>query len=508
MELYVKGSVMKNINDIINLLKNYHLLESLTLSEELYNFNIFTISCNSKDVSKDALFLCKGVNFKSEYLNEAIVSGASVYISERKYNVLIPGIIVRDMRKTLATIAAFFYDYPDRKLKMIGVTGTKGKTTTVVYIKSILDAELKKQGKPEAGLISSLYVYAGETREEAQFTTPEALDFFRYLNDAVKFGLEYMVVEVSSQALKYNRIGDVHFDVACFLNIGIDHISPTEHTDFEDYFLSKLKIFSLADMALYNKDMDYVERVTEEINRVGVESLSFGLSNADYCYKIGKFNDGILPFTVNDKHYEIGILGKYNVANAACALAVADYFNISYESKYNGLLNAHVNGRSELFISHDKRIIGFVDYAHNKMSFENVYVMLKEIFPNYKIVSIFGAPGNRGYNRRKDLPEVAEKYSDLIVFVPEDPRFELFEDIVSEMILNLSGDCPYKVFDDREKAIRAVAAEVEENTVFFIAGKGDEAVMFNGNGKTNPITPDTVVMESVIDEYNKKLKIY
>ena len=217
----------------------------------------------SGGADQGTLFLCKGAAFKEAYLKDAVNRGAVAYVSEKKYEAgkEIPALIVNDARKAQFVLGEAFYDYPAKSLHVTALTGTKGKTTTAYYLQSMLDACLKKQGGNGCALLSSIEYYDGKTREASTLTTPESLELCRHMRNAVDAGLSHMVMEVSSQALKYERVGNTHFDTAIFLNISKDHISPTEHKDFDDYFQSKLKIFDRCTCACVNLDSDHIEEI-------------------------------------------------------------------------------------------------------------------------------------------------------------------------------------------------------------------------------------------------------
>ena len=215
------------------------------------------VSYNSRETVPGTLFLCKGVHFKPEYLADAARRGAFAYVSERVYpGAGLPCILVRDMRQVMAPLAVKYYDNPSQKLKVVGVTGTKGKSSTVYYLKYILDGYLAPQGK-SCGVISSIETWDGVERFESHLTTPEPLELQRHLAHAADAGLGYVVMEASSQALKYHRTLGTEFAAAAFLNIGNDHVSPIEHPDFDDYFHSKLKLFGQAGLSCVNLDCDH-----------------------------------------------------------------------------------------------------------------------------------------------------------------------------------------------------------------------------------------------------------
>jgi len=236
---------MHTLKEYLTVLDCNELIEVYRIRQSDLEIKISHISFDSKDMRKGGIFVCKGAHFFREYLTDAIKNGAICYISESEYETEdpnFPRIIVNDIRKAMALLANFFYGEAWKELKLIGITGTKGKSTTTYYVKHIIDHYQKQRGKPRSAVISGIDVDDGVIFEESHLTTPESLTLHRHFRNAVSSGMEYLEMEVSSQALKYDRTLGVVFDVGCFLNIGEDHISPIEHSDFDDYFDSKLKL--------------------------------------------------------------------------------------------------------------------------------------------------------------------------------------------------------------------------------------------------------------------------
>ena len=222
------------------------------------------VSCDSRNVVPGTLFLCKGSHFREEFLEAARERGAFLYAGEALYpDCPLPGLRLTDLRRAMALLADLCYGHPSGRLNVVGFTGTKGKSTSAYYLKSVLDAWRASLGEGETGVISSIDTYDGVERFESHLTTPEPLDLQRHLAHAADAGLEYLTMEVSSQALKYHRTLCTRFAAACFLNIGYDHVSPVEHPDFEDYFASKLKLFAQSEVNCVNLDSDHAGRILE-----------------------------------------------------------------------------------------------------------------------------------------------------------------------------------------------------------------------------------------------------
>ncbi|NLY70327.1 MAG: UDP-N-acetylmuramoyl-L-alanyl-D-glutamate--2,6-diaminopimelate ligase [Clostridiales bacterium] len=471
----------RKLQDYLSILEEQALVESTYLGKDSLNMYVSYLSYNSKDMKEGGLFICKGAHFLPEYLDEAIDKGAICYISEIEYdtkNPDFPYIIVSDIRHAMAILANFYYDEPWKKLKLIGITGTKGKSTTTYYMKYILDHYLNSMDKPESAIISSIEVDDGVIKEESHITTPEALMLQRHFHNALESGKEYLTMEVSSQALKYHRTLGVTFDVACFLNIGEDHISPIEHCDFDDYFDAKLKLMSQCKVACVNINSNHADEICDSV--LGAKLITFGTDEmADiYGYRIVKEADGISFMVRTPKfteQFKISMAGFFNVENALAAIAICYALDIPIESIYEGLLNARVPGRMEVFVGKNSKTIVIVDYAHNRMSFEKLFTSTIKEYPDKKIIAIYGCPGKKAIARRQELSEIAGRYSKKIYITEEDPGEEPLLDICNEIAkyVRRTG-CPYEIIPDREEAIRKAIEEGDGNTVILLTGKGRE----------------------------------
>lgn len=502
------------IKDYISLLKEHNLIVDTNIPNILINRKIEYISCNSKDVKKDTLFICKGLKYKKEYLEEALNNGAILYVSEKENKTSDkPYIIVNDIRKSLAVLSNLYYNYPATKINMIGITGTKGKSTTTYYLKSILDTYMKSLGEKDTAINSSIDDYDGVEKKEALITSPESIDLLRSINNAVESNLKNYVMEVSSQALKLDRVYDINYDVAVFLNISEDHISEIEHPDFDDYFHSKLKIFSKCKNACINMDSDFYEEILESSKKVP-NVLTFSTKNkkADvFAYDIKKVDLEVIRFKVRtpkfDREIELGMSGLFNVENALAAISVATVLDIPYLYIYEGLKNALASGRMEFHITKDKSIIAIVDYAHNKLSFEKLYESVKEEYPNKKIITVFGCPGGKAFLRRRDLGLLSGLNSDVTYLTAEDPGPEETYDIcleIAEYVKKNNGK--YKIIEDRGEAIHSAIME-NPDSVILITGKGNETRQKYGTTYVPCLTDTDYVLEA-FKEYEAKEPIH
>ena len=380
----------------------------------------------------------------------------------------------------MALLANTYYNDPWKKLNVVGITGTKGKSSTTYYVKYILDEYLRGAGKGESGVVSSIDTYDGVERFESHLTTPEPLELERHFANAADSGMEYLTMEVSSQALKYDRVLGVNFSVAAFLNIGSDHISPAEHPDWEDYFTSKLRIFEQCDVACVNLDSDQADRVlAAAANAPRIITFSQTVEGASvYGFDVKKSGNDIL-FRVRTprfcRSFRLTMPGLFNVQNALAAIAICEGLGIPEQAIYVGLMKARVPGRMEVYANANNRVIAIVDYAHNRLSFEKLFQSVREEYPGRRIVTVFGCPGKKAFDRRRDLGEISGRYSDLVILTEEDSGEESTEDICREIAAHVAQQgCDYSIQPHRGEAIRSAVNSCETDSVLLITGKGAE----------------------------------
>ena len=466
-----------------------------------------SLTYSSKEAKEGTLFICKGAAFKEAYLEDALKSGAVCYVSAVKYEADCAYMIVNDIRRAMSVLSVMFFCDPGEDLKIAGVTGTKGKTTVSYFLKAMLDDYMAAEGGKESALISTIQTYDGVVREESHITTPEAVELTAHLRNAVDTGIEYAVIEVSSQALKYDRTGPVSFDTGIFLNIAEDHISPNEHSDFNDYLESKLKIFEKSKTAVVNLGTDELPRVLEAAEKAGKVITCSSKGEADFYAENIRKDGSATVFTCTCKdfsgEFRLEMPGLFNVDNALCAIAAAHEMGIPVQYMKSGLLRAHPTGRMDVHSSKDKKIVVIVDYAHNKLSYKALFEAGIAEYPGRKVIGIFGAAGGKAFNRRKDLGTLAAKYSDHIIITADNPGDEPFDNISAQIAKYVEeAGCPYEIIEDRGEAIKKAVSDVSEPTLIIFAGTGHMTYQ-KYNGVCYPRPSDVDYTKQCLEEYDR-----
>ncbi|MDD6042280.1 MAG: UDP-N-acetylmuramoyl-L-alanyl-D-glutamate--2,6-diaminopimelate ligase [Eubacteriaceae bacterium] len=499
-----------NLVDYARLLNNKGLLVKAEIAG-METLIVEHLTYNSKEVIPGTLFICKGATFKEEYLEEAINRGAIGYVSDKQYEKHkdVPHILVKDIRRAMADLAELHTDFAWQKLNLIGIGGTKGKSTSAYFMKSIVDDYMEDIGGRKSAIISSVDVYDGKIARESHITTPEAVELHRHFRNAIDSDITFLQMEVSSQALKYNRVDNIEFDVGIFLNISEDHISDIEHPDFEDYFASKLLMFKRTRNAIVNLDADFADRILESADSCS-NVMTFSTKNPDadiYAYDIRKESLETV-FRVRtkdfDEEFRLTMPGLFNIENALGVIGAAMCLYIPLRYIRSGLYRTKISGRMELYTSSDQNIIAVVDFAHNKLSFEKLFASVKAEYPDYNIVSIFGCPGNKAFSRRKDLGTIAGGFSNKIYLTMDDPGTEDVDQIIDQIAEYVEKqNCPYEKIVDREEAIRKAVDTAEGKTLLVVAGRGHETTQKMAQGYV-PCKSDRECVLETLNEYNKR----
>ncbi len=492
----------------MNAKKYLNTLDSTDFSIE-NDTEIEHISYNSKDIKENTLFICKGLNFKEEYLKQAVENGAICYISTKKYDVNADFILVSDIREAMVRAVRAFYGKLEKNFNLIGITGTKGKSTTVTFVNNILNKYLASQNKPKSAILSSIITYDGVTENEAHLTTPEPIELYNHFQNAKNSSIEYLAMEVSSQAVKYKRIYDVAFDVGCYLNIGEDHISPKEHPDFDDYFKAKLDFFKYAKTMCVNLDGEHTKEVLDAAKSCE-KIITYSKSDENATIYAKNIKEGGVNsiFTAVTPTYEhefiTSIPGFFNIENALAAISICYALDIPPEFIYVGLLDAKIPGRMEIYSSDNKKMTVIVDYAHNKMSFNALFNFVKKEYLGKKIYAIFGSAGGKAFDRREILGSISNKFADMTYITEEDPGEEPVMNVCLDIAKHID-EGKYEIIIERKDAIRKAILENEhDDVIVLLLGKGAE--IDQKRGTEYVLYPsDTELAIKFIDEYNQKI---
>ena len=501
--------VVRFLGEYVDVLRSVGIVASVPAGAGVMQLAIEYATDDSRTVVSNTLFVCKGRTFKREYLLGAIEAGAVAYVSETDYGVDIPCVLVTNIRLALGAIADFAFDHPSGRLSVCAFTGTKGKTTSSYYLKGIFDAEAVRSGAHRPGMLTSIGFDDGVESGVSKLTTPESFQLEQRLANAAHSGARRLVMEASSQALKYERTYGVEFAVGAFTNIGEDHISPIEHPTFEDYFSSKLKLFAQSRVAVVNLDMDMVDRVLDAA-RASERTVTYSLEDpaADvFVTKIARSDRGVVA-TVRTPRFERDILiptpVRFNMSNALAAIACAEALQVDEESIVHGLEDVRVPGRMELYPTESGMIVGVVDYAHNGMSLETMLRDLRENYPDRELVTVFGATGGKGADRRETMGVAAGKFADRIVITEDDPGPEDPADICNTIahFVEEQGNHAWQIVLDREEAIRTAVFETIRPSVVVVTGKGQETRMLRKNG-AEPCEADGPMLQRALDAFEQ-----
>lgn len=438
---------------------------------------VTTLINDSRKAEKGSVFVCisGAVSDGHSYAADVAAKGAAALVVE--HNVDVPEdvtvILVKDTRYALALMSAAYFGYPADKMKIIGITGTKGKTTTTYMIKSILDGVGHK-----VGLIGTIEAIIGEKHIPASNTTPESYTIQKYFAEMAEAGCDCVVMEVSSQGLMLHRTAGIPFEIGIFTNLGKDHIGPNEHKDFEDYKRCKGLLFQQCRLGIANVDDRYFKDVFKNAT-CRVETFGFS-ENADLRAEnvklvshpgylgVAYHVSGLMNFDV-----EIDIPGKFSVYNSLTAIAVCRHFQVPAEKIKEVLKQAKVKGRIEMIKVSDEFTL-MIDYAHNAMSLESLLTTLKEYNPK-RLVCLFGCGGNRSKDRRYEMGEVSGRLADLTIITSDNPRFEEPQDIIDDIKTGIGRtDGKYVEICDRKEAIKYAIANGQPGDVIVLAGKGHE----------------------------------
>ena len=485
-------------------------LEGLKVKGDL-DIEITGLDRNSKNIKEGYLFVAiKGFSVDGhKFINDAIENGAKAILIEEGCDLKeiknidnITIVMAKDTREALAITSANFYGNPSKKFKLIGVTGTKGKTTTTFMIKEILERAGKK-----VGLIGTIAIYInGKKIQDSDRTTPESIELQQIFAKMVDEGVEVVVMEVSSQSLKLHRVTGCEFDYVVFTNFSEDHISPNEHPDMKDYFESKLKLFKMCKNGIVNTDDLHGAKIPGLFPDSNI--VTYGIDN--YANVLAKdititnsYVDFKVKITDRNERVKTGIPGRFSVYNSLAAICVAQKFGVSPEVVKEALAQVRVPGRSEL-VDNKREIPIMIDYAHSPESLENILQAVKS-YTRGKVISVFGCGGDRDSGKRPIMGEISGRIADYTFITSDNPRTEDPQKIVDQIeegIKKTKGN--YKVIVDRTEAIKESIKMATKRDIVVLAGKGHEPYQ-EINGVKHPFD-ERIIVREIIDQLEDEKK--
>ena len=439
---------------------------------------VTSIAYDSRKATAGSLFVCISGYLKDghDYAIKAYENGARSFIVEK--NIDLPEdttlLFVDNSRKALSNASALFFDFPSKKLLTVGLTGTKGKTSTSFMLKSILE----KAGYT-VGLIGTNGIHYGDFHQETENSTPESYEIHYHLNEMIKNQCNAAIIEATSQAFKLHRVADLYFDISIFTNMGYDHIGDNEHKDFNEYLMCKKQIFKQSKCVAVNKDTEHFEEITADEN---CEIITFGFKeDADFIGSSPSYqtvnNTFKTSFYCKNKlelhKFDLAIPGRFSIENALGAISAMRKIGISYDDIRTGLRIAIVTGRMEILPDTSEKIV-IIDYAHNEMSMKSLFETVK-MYSNKRIINVFGAGGNRSKLRRYTMGEVSGNLADLSIITSDNPRYEKLDDIINDILIGMNKtNGEYIIVKDRKEAIHKALSIAKDGEIVLLCGKGQQ----------------------------------
>lgn len=468
------------------------LKELINCKAEYGEIEISGITVDSREVKPGYAFVCiKGAKSDGhKFAQSAIDSGAAVVIVED--DLKLPNqIVVEETHIEYAKMSAKWFNNPSKNLKLIGVTGTNGKTSVTYMLKKILEAEGHK-----VGLVGTIQNMIGDEVVETKNTTPGAYELNSLFSKMVAEGCEYAVMEVSSHALDQARVYDLDFEVAIFTNLTQDHLDY--HGTMENYLAAKLKLFKMCKKAVINLDDEYAQQLMSELD---CEIITYSLGdNSTYSAKAIKYRPASVDYELVGKdiinHIKVHTGGKFTVYNSLCAAICAVELGFNVSSVANSLsLLVGVKGRAEVVpINKDFTII--IDYAHTPDGLKNILSTFRECEKN-RLTVLFGCGGDRDKTKRPIMGSIAARYADFVIVTSDNPRTENPSEIIKDIVVGMDGTAtPYKVIENRIEAIKYAVKTAQTNDIIVLAGKGHETYQIL-NDETIHLDEREVVAEAL-----------
>ena len=498
------------VNQLIALLQEHNLYRGTTLSDDVA---FDGLAYDSRKVSANSLFVCKGFNFSVDYLHQAVANGASCYLAEKDYDIATPGIFVTDVRKALSLAAQLYFGFPQNDLFVIGYTGTKGKTTSTYFTRNILEQTFPKQ----VAMFSTINHILGPKPEDqfkAHLTTAESFDIFREMRQAVTNGQKVLVMEVASQAYLLDRVYGLKFNVGLFLNISPDHIGVNEHPNFANYLFCKMQLMLNSDNCIIDADTDHFDEVLaaakvstapDHIFTYGVDqpTATVSLTSEEATLTASKFR-----LTVNQDTeqladlattYSVSVPGDFNQSNATAAILASALAGAHATDMQTGLANTTIPGRMEVLTTKQHGTV-YIDYAHDWGSMNALLHFLHAQFPDHRITAVLGSTGDKGEDRREGFAKALNDYANVAFLTTDDPGHEDPIAIAKEIDSHIDHTkVQTTIIPQREDAIHHAIATATNDDLVILAGKGQDAYQ-KINGVDTPYATDPVVAQEVIDE--------
>lgn len=440
--------------------------------------DVADLAYDSRKVVPDGMFVAiEGtVQDGHAYIDSAVKAGAGVIVVEKEWAVEdkeVTVILVKNGREALSLMSAEYFDHPAEKMITVGITGTKGKSTVEHMVRDIIE----KSGKT-CGIIGTVGAFMNGKSIATEHTTPESYELQKILAMMVEEGCEYMVMEVSSQGIKMDRVAGITFDYGVFTNIYPDHIGPGEHEDFAEYLSCKAELFRRCKTGIVNRDDEHYGDI---VKNASCRIITFGCSpeadlRAEDIRHVVDGGDLSMEFHARglvDGEIVVGLPGRFNIFNAMCAACVGVALGMPDDVICHALEHVKIRGRVELMPVSDEFSV-LIDFAHNGVSSENVLSTLREYNP-HRIISIFGCGGNRSKVRRYEMGEVIGRMSELAVITSDNPRREEFRDIAEDIKTGMAkSQGNYVVIEDREEAVAYALEHAEKGDMIILLGKGHE----------------------------------
>lgn len=499
-------------SQLITLLREHDLYRGTTapLAAET---TFADLGYDSRKIGADGLFVCKGLNFSSQYLQQAVANGASAYLAEQDYHdqVTVPGILVSDVRKALSLAAQLYFGFPQNDLFVIGYTGTKGKTTSTYLTHQILS----QTAPGKVAMFSTINHIIGNRPEDqfkAHLTTAESFDLFHEMRQAVDNGQTILVMEVASQAYLLHRVYGLTFDVGIFLNISPDHIGVNEHPNFANYLLCKQQLLLNSKACIINADTAHFDevyaaaKVSTDPSRIWTYGVDQDQATVSIHPQQNTLTASEFTLTVNPAvselaslaaDYHVSMPGDFNQGNATAAILASLLAGATVPQMQTGLAHTRVPGRMESITTRHHGTV-YIDYAHDWGSMNALLHFLHTQFTDHRIVVVLGSTGDKGEDRREGFAKALNAYATAAVLTTDDPGHEDPQAIAEQIDQRIDHQAVHTTYiADREAAIRHAITHATNDALVVLAGKGQDAYQ-KINGVDTPYDSDPVVAHRVI----------